>query len=63
MKRQVFMKSSKVKILDKQTKKEPTIRFWYETKKSSTQKEYIHNMVSQTADNIEYNSMKKTLWK
>ena len=54
MKGHVYMKSSKVKNIDKYSKKELTIRIW---DKKSTQKEYIHNMVSQTDENIEYNSM------
>ena len=49
---QLYIQASKVKNIDKQTKKEPIIRFWYETNKISTQKEYIHNMVSHTDEEI-----------
>ena len=44
MKVQVYIQASKVKNIDKQTKNEPTIRFWEETNKISIQKDYIHNM-------------------
>ena len=38
MKVQAYMQASKVKKRDKQTKKVPTIIFWDETNKTSTQK-------------------------
>ena len=46
------MQDYKVKKIDKQTKKEPSIKIWYETNKNRTQKGYIHNMVSQTSEKI-----------
>ena len=38
-------------MIDEHTKKEPTIIFWDE--KKTVKKEYIQNMISQTAEKIE----------
>ena len=38
MKVQVYMKASKVKNVDKHTKKAPTIKIWDETNKTITKK-------------------------
>ena len=46
MKVQVYMQDYKVKKIDNYSKKEPVIIFVNETKKISTQKDYIHNMIS-----------------
>ena len=46
------MQASKAKEIDKQTKKEPKIIFWDKTGKKTTRREYIHKIVSQTAENI-----------
>ena len=52
MKVQVYMQASEVKKIYKNTKKE----FLHETNKNSTQKDYIHNIFSQTAEKIGYTS-------
>ena len=57
MKGKVYLPVFKVKRIEKNTKQEPTLRFWDETDKRSTQKEYIHNVVSQKSEKIEYTSM------
>ena len=56
----IYMQASKVKnwqIDQKWTNNK--ILVW--NKQKSTQKEYIHNMVSQTSDNIEYNTIEITV--
>ena len=55
------MQTYKMKEIYKHTKEEPIIRFWEETNKRITQKQFIHSMVSQTAEKIEYNSMGATI--
>ena len=56
MKGQIYMKSYKVKNIDKHTKKEPK-KIWHETNENRTHREYIHKMISQTSDKIEYTSL------
>ena len=57
---QVYIQEYKVKKIDKQKEKTPTIRFWDEKYKESTQKDHMRNMVSQTAEKIEYTYIEAT---
>ena len=55
------MQSSKVKKICKHTKKEQGINFWDNKNKKSTQKQYIHNKISQKNENTEYTSAEEKI--
>ena len=61
MKVQVYTKTSRVKKIDKQTKKLTTTIFWYETNKSSAKKESNHDILLQTAEKLGYTSIEATI--